>query len=114
MFVFHGHLDAFDDGALSFGADLLGALECGQRHLEVMGGLLERGALVGLEMGIVETIDKVWLMRGRTRVACCAANFFKSSDPRFAIALVVSVKSCLWMIRDTLRHSKYWRRTSSS
>lgn len=29
MFIFHGHLDAFDDGALSFGADLLGTLEGG-------------------------------------------------------------------------------------
>ena len=30
-----------------------------------------------------------------TSVACRAASFFRSSDPRFAISLVVSVKLCL-------------------
>ena len=31
-----------------------------------------------------------------TVVACNAASFFKSSDPRFAISRVDSVRSCLW------------------
>jgi hypothetical protein len=46
--IVDGEFDALDDSALTFGADLLSALEGDEGELEVMGCLLERGPLVWL------------------------------------------------------------------
>ena len=48
MFFFHSMFDSLNDYPLSFSTDLLCALEGNERHLEIMGGLLEGGLVLGL------------------------------------------------------------------
>ena len=82
--------------ALPLGADLLSALKGHEGKLEVMGSLLQ-GRLLARLLGRISYSASSLGVRvyARTRVACIAASFFKSSDPRFAIARVDSVKSWL-------------------
>jgi hypothetical protein len=94
------------DSALPLGGQLLSTLECDKGKLKVMRGLLKRCLLCRFvwlyfdkkkesgsgKRGNGPCLD--WMKR--TEDACNADNFFKSSEPRFAIARVVSVKSCLF------------------
>ena len=49
MFLLDRMLDSLHYCSLTFGADLLGPLESNQRHLEVMGCLLQGRLVLGLD-----------------------------------------------------------------
>ena len=91
-FLFNRNLHTLHHSSLPFCADLLSPLESNEGELEVVGGLLERSLMAGLRKPYQffkpEKESKV-----RTNVAWRAASFLRSSDPRFAIARVVSVRS---------------------
>ena len=98
--LFNRMLHTLDNGALPLRADLLCALESDEGELEVMGSLLQGGLVLGLggnrQQGLEMRVGRSCRHpRGQilTKVVCNAASFFKSSEPRFAIARVVSVRS---------------------
>ena len=92
--IFYRKLHTLHNRPLALRADLLCTLEGNEGHLEIMRCLLEDCFLVWLErrrrMNFVRVSSTTFR---RTSLLWSVESFFKSSEPRFAIARVASVRS---------------------
>lgn len=98
MVILNCKLHSLHNSSLPCRAELLSALKCEQRDLEIVGRLRQRCLLIWLEIRLsVET--EPYHSRTRTKLACSEESFFRSSVPRLAMPRVASVKSCLHALR---------------
>ena len=95
LVIINSQLDSLHNRSLSFCTNLLRTLKRNQGHLKIMRCFLHCGLLMRLQISFIGLILAEECRIQNTNEACNSDSFFKSSEPLFAMARVVSVRSCL-------------------